>query len=481
MDRKNQVANIVGEKVDRPTTAKGKTLCFAVVALVLLLASLPLSVSTPRASATLMDQHILRFEAVPAYINLNMRTSIEVEIQSLNVSGSNDYRVTVMRPDSTTSTAWYNFTSLGVKAVEYGNSSNEFGRAVDQVGTYDMSIEHVDGTDFESAGYAQFSVTDELVVVVEGASASNEYTDNHNCPIAQEFQRGGEIIARAYVWYASTGEFVNGTTNPSAKGKITGTIFGETKILGWHNTYHFWRAAWFPAWDTPTGVVIFNVTAQDGKGNQGVGISPSQGLTAWKIIPAILKVVLRVRNSTGAESTLFARGETVMIDARVTYEGHKAHNRDFPGPLTSNRGGQVTAILGYGPFNVTSGEFEQTLVTLALTQDPVSQNWVGTYIVGNDDSVRSDMQVLIQASDGTNPPNTGMAFGSLFSFVEQPSEKPPPIIQQTTTGLDTGFAILLFAIALVAGIGMGVLLSRRGRSRPPSDGKNEEVEEEVRP
>ncbi|HKZ89973.1 MAG TPA: hypothetical protein VJ300_06930, partial [Thermoplasmata archaeon] len=32
------------------------------------------------ASAEVVDSHVLRFEAVPSFINLNMTTSIEVEI-----------------------------------------------------------------------------------------------------------------------------------------------------------------------------------------------------------------------------------------------------------------------------------------------------------------------------------------------------------------------------------------------------------------
>src|SRR3990172_1169239 len=321
------------------------------------------------ASAEVVDSHVLRFEAVPSFINLNMTTSIEVEIGTSYGAGLDNYRATVTAPSGTATIAWYNFTALGSLAVVYGNLGAGFATVVNQVGLYDLRLDYFNGTAYAAAAHAQLQATDRLVVVTEAATASNEYTDVHNCPIAQEFQRGGEVIGRGYVTYASTGGFVNGTATPSARGNITGTLFGLTKNLAWQNVYHFWRAAWFPTWNETLGVIQFSASASDGRGNIGSAVSPPFGLTAWKIIPAVLKVVPRIVNDTGVETVSFVRGDNLTIEARVTYEGHNAHNRAFPGPMNETRGGQVTAVLGYGAYNVSSGLFADTLTTLTLSLD----------------------------------------------------------------------------------------------------------------
>ena len=417
------------------------------------------------ASAEVVDSHVLRFEAVPSYVNLNMTTSIEVEIGTSYGAGLDNYRATVTAPDGTAAVAWYNFTALGVLAVVYGDAGAGFATIVDQVGLYDLRLDYFDGATYSAAAHAQLQATDRLVVVTEAATASNEYTDVHNCPIAQEFQRGGEIIARAYVTYASTGGFVNGTATPSARGNITGTLFGLTKTLTWQNVYHFWRSAWFPTWNQTLGVFQFSVSASDGRGNSGTAMSPPFGLTAWKIVPAVLKVVATIQNQTSAPTVVFEPGDTVRVNARVTYEGHNAHNRAFPGPMNETRGGQATAVLGYGPFNVTSGQFEQTLATLTMTLDSATQNWTATYTVPDPAPVRTDLQVVILASDGANPPNTGRAFSTMFAFEEPPATLPPPPPPKPA-GFDLTTVGLIAVVTLIAGLAAGLAMSRRRRGKP---------------
>jgi len=425
------------------------------------------------ASAEVVDSHVLRFEAVPSFINLNMTTSIEVEIGTSYGAGLDDYRVTVTSPDATTAVAWYNFSSVGTLAVAYGDPASGFATVVNRVGQYDMRLDYFDGANYVVAAYAQLVATDRLVVFTEAATASNEYTDLHNCPIAQEFQRGGEIIGRGYVKYASTGAFVNGTATPSAKGNITGTLFGLTKTLTWQNVYHFWRSAWFPAWNETLGAVQFTVTASDGRGNFGTGQSEAFGLTAWKVIPAVLKVVTTIQNETGVPTVLFERGDTVRVNARVTYEGHNAHNREFPGPLNATRGGVVAAALGYGPFNATSGQFEQNLATLAMTLDVSTQNWTASYGIPATAPLRGDLQVVVLANDGANPPNTGRQFTTFFGFQEPPEEPTTPPTQPAP-GFDTMTVLLIAIVALVAGLGVGAAAFRRRGGKSPEAAKAEE-------
>ncbi len=404
--------------------------------------------------------HVLRFEAVPPYINLNFTTSIVVEIGASYGAGLDNYQAVVTMPNGTKTSVWYNFTTLGTISRVYGNRGLDFGAAVDQVGTYNLRLDFYNGTGFVPAAYATLSVTDILLVITEGAAASNEYTDVHNCPIAQEFQRGGEIIARAYVRYASTLGLLNGTTTPSAVGKVTGTLLGETKTLVWQKTYGFWRWAWYIPWNASVGTLNFTAVANDGMGNHGVGYSPASGLTAWKIVPAILKVTSRIMNQTSVDTVIFHPGDTMKIEAKVTYESHNQHNKAFPGALNTTRGGHVVATLGSGSYNVTSGKFANNLAIMVLTYNPASAKWTGTYQVKQNDPLTQDLRVVITATDGVSPPNTGTAFTTSFAFAS-PAEAPtsPPPVGGFDPLLVGGLAVL----TLVAGLGAGWTVARRGR------------------
>jgi hypothetical protein len=464
---------IVESNVGMRRRTRGGT---AVVLLLLAMGLAGMPYVTRPASAEILDPNVIAFGASPTYINLAMTTTVTVEIGSSYGAGLDNYLATVSAPGGGTATAWFNFTAIGSMSVIYGDATLGFLASVGLVGTYGLRLEYFNGIAFSLAAIAQFSATDQLLVVTEAATASNEYTDVHNCPIAQEFQRGGEVIARAYVRYASTGEFVNGTSVPSARGNITGTLFGVTKALTWQNVYKFWRAAFFPAWNQTTGVIVFTADASDGRGNRGTGSSFPTGLTAWKITPAVLKVVPRVLNESGAPDVVFEPGDTVRIEARVTYESHNAHNRAFPGPLNATRGGQVSAVLGYGPFNATSGQFETTVATLTLAHDATTENWSANYVVKDTDPLRADLQVYISASDGAgSPPNTGKAFTTMLAFRAAPPSPPPP----TPAGFDLMVVIAVSLLLLIVGVGAGAFLGRRGRGGTPSKAEaKKEIEEE---
>jgi len=468
------------------SVSRGKPARVGALLLVVTLSTMGLILVAPPAAGDVVDPYIATFSAAPGFVNLNMTTSVDVTLGLSRGPGLDNYLATIEKPDGSNATAWFNFTTAGTLSRVYGDAGADFAAIVDQPGTYDLRLDYFHGTAFARAASAQIQATDELLVTLEAASASNEYTDEHTCPITQEFQRGGEIIARAYVRYASTGEFVNGTLTPSAAGNITGTLLGETKVLRWHNVYHFWRTAWFPTWNASVGAIVFTADARDGRGNHGVASSPTSGLTAWRLIPAILKVVPRIVNETGAETVSFVSGENLTIEARVTYEGHNAHNRVFPGPMNTTRGGVVTAVLGYGAFDTSLGTFAQTIATLDLAYDPITRNWTHTYSIPTTDPVRSDLQIVVQASDGASPPNTGMAFSTQFA-IEEPQAAPPPLPPPAPAGLEPIVVGGLAAVALIAGLGAGILLARRGRKtsgakggdRPPEKAEDEwQVEEE---
>lgn len=436
--------------------------------------------AVPPASAEVVDSHVLSFGATPAYVNLNRTTSIAVTIGSSYGPGQDNYRVTVTKPNGDSASAWYNFSSVGTVSLTYGTAGSDFGTATDQVGTYSTRVEHFNGTAFEPAGYATFAATDLLTLTTEAALASNEYTDAHNCPIAQEYQRGSEIIARAYIRYASTGEILNSTLVPSSKGNVTGTLWGVTKSLGYDGKVGrgFWKAAYFINWNETVGTFVFSVQASDGRGNHGSGTSPPVGINAWRLIPATLRVVARIENATGTPTVVFRPGDTVRVEARVTYEGHNQHNKAFPGPLNATRGGTVNAVLGYGAFNATSSRFATTLATLSMAHDAATENWTTTYVVQATDPNRTDLQVVILASDGAlNPPNTGSAFTTQFAFEPKPVSPPPtqPPAGTPASGFDITTVGLLAVVALVIGAGVGALVGRRrGSSAAPREGAPED-------
>src|SRR3990172_2280878 len=186
------------------------------IVLAMVVAAMSLVLASPLAAADIVDPNVTGFAATPSYVNLNMTTSVAVTLGSVRGGGLDDYLVTVTKPGGSGASAWYNFTAVGTISRQYGDAGADFATWIDEPGTYELRLDYFDGAAFTLAASSQLLATDELIVTTEAATASNEFTDVHNCPIAQEFQRGGEIIARAYVTYASTGDFVNGV--PAGRG-----------------------------------------------------------------------------------------------------------------------------------------------------------------------------------------------------------------------------------------------------------------------
>src|SRR3972149_2093318 len=269
----------MSERFGESVESKRRRTSPGVVAVLILLAVGMPFLARPVTAGTL-DPNVVGFAASPPFINLAMTTTITAEIGASYGAGLGAHPAPGAAPGGGTATAWYNFTAIGSLSVIYGDSTSGFNASVDLVGTYELRLEYFNGTAFSLAAIAEFSATDQLLVITEAATASNEFTDVHNCPVAQEFQRGGEVIARAYVRHASTGAIVNGTSVPSARGNITGTLFGLTTTLTWQNVYQFWRAAWVPTWNQSAGVIVFTADASDGRGNTGTGASFPLGLPA---------------------------------------------------------------------------------------------------------------------------------------------------------------------------------------------------------
>ena len=466
------------------------------------------------AQAVVTSPNVVALTVSPSIINLNRQTTVTLEIGASVASGEDNYLVQVLAPDGTTvlATLWYNFTTVGPMSKVLGNASADFNLAITEVGFYTIRAEWWNSTSsaFEPAAEVLLQATDVLYVTTEFADASDPYTDLHTCQIAEEFQRGDGIIARGYVRYASTGEILNGTSVPTAKGNVTGTLFATdrdaaTRTLNYHNTHKFWRAAWELDWDQQIGVFTFTVTASDGLGNHGVGVSPPAGIYgSLKLVPALLPTEVWTENATSGErTTTFYPGETVEVVVWSYYDQHKNHNYNYTNTdatyknesyrLGPDRGGAVTATIGYGDFNATSKTFSTQLASPTMAFDAATGTWRGTWTVPATGALAGNLTVKAFATDGAATPNAGSGW-TVFSAVPTPEpvivtqwnnqtiyrnqtvnqtiEVPPPGSMQGTV------AYALAGVGLAAGAGLGMFLGRRRRQGGASGGGAETPKDE---
>jgi hypothetical protein len=474
----------------KPTNKPALTACFA-IALVAALAAPALPVG-----AAVTSGNVAAFGASPSFINLNRTTQVTLEIQTSHGANDDNYRVSILSPSgSPVANAWYNFTAVGSLSLVLGNATGGFQALVTEVGFYELVAEwwNTGGSAFEPAASAALQTTDVLFVETEFAAGSDPYADLHNCQLAEEFQRGDGIIARGYMRLASTGEILNGTNVPSAKGNITGSLFATdrdpvTKVLNYNNAHYFWRAAWEMDWDQPLGVFQFTVTATDGLGNHGTGTSPPAGVYgALKVVPAKLPTDLWTENATsGKKVSAFYPGETVTVVAFPYYDQHFNHNYNFTNTdavnknesyrLGPDRGGAVAATIGTGAFNSTSREFATQLAAPTMAFDAATNTWRGTWVVPAGTDV-GNITVKVFATDGASAPNAGSATAYFSALARPPAE----VVTNTVTVYDNktvevakagmmdstlGYGLLVAGLA--AGVGAGLVLMRRGGGKSPS-------------
>ncbi len=473
-----------------PRNKTALTACF-VIALVGALAAPALPVSS-----AVISSNVAAFGASPSFINLNRTTQITLEIQTSHGTGDDNYRVTIFSPSgSPIASAWYNFTAVGSMSLVLGNATAGFQTNVTQVGFYALMAEwwNSGGSAFEPAASAILQTTDVLYVETEFAAGSDPYADLHNCQLAEEFQRGDGIIARGYVRYASTGEIMNGTNVPTAKGNVTGNLLGVTKTLNYNNAYFFWRTGWQLPWDQPIGVFQYTVNASDGLGNRGQGISPAPGFYgAVKIVPAILPTDVWTENATtGEKVTAFYPGETVRVVAFPYYDLHLNHNYAYTNTnsvdknqsyvVGPDRGGAVTAVIGMGPFNSSARTFATTVATPTMTFDAPSNTWRGTWTVPATGVIAGNLTLKVFATDGASTPNAGSATASLSTLARPAPETITETVYHNQTVfqnqtvevakpgmMDSTLGYGLLIVGLAAGIGAGFVLMRRGGGKSPS-------------
>lgn len=448
----------------------------AVLALAIVLMAVPWVVRP--ASAGVIDPNVVLFEPTKPFINLNRTTDIKVEIGTSYGAGMDNYMATVTAPGGPSWSLWYNFTAVGSMVKTFGNVSKDFMARVTKVGTYDVRLEYYNGVTFSLAGLTEFKTTDKLNVVFLIRSASNPATNQHSCPVASEFVRGGKFIGGAYVTYASTGEDVT-TQNSNAAGNITGAILGMTNVMVGPP---IWHSAWYFPWNAPVGQVKFYVNASDGMGNTGRAVTGEAGNRAVTIVPDTLQVKARIMNATGAESVTFAPGDTMSFEVEARYDDHAAVNPAYVAPLNATRGGQVKVHVGWGSFNASSGVFANTLTNVTLTLDVASQVWKGQYTIPTGTANLTGVQAVVTASDGATPPNVGTTMTTQFTVRKPPAPEivEVPVTVEKSTGFEMPVVAGLSIVLLLAGLGVGMVMSRRrrGNDKPSAAEPEEDMTDE---
>ncbi len=444
--------------------------------------------AAPVTALGITGPHVTEFFASPDYINVGMRTDVTLTIGSSAGSNMDNYHVSVWSPSGVeVGGAWYNFTAPGTMSMVLGNASAGLMAAVTEPGFYELRAEWWNDTSlaFEPVAEAAVRVTDVLLVQTEFAAGSDPYQDLHNCQISEEIQRGDGIIARGYVRYASNNEILNATKVPTAIGNVTGTLFqtsrdAVTKTLNYNAGNFFWRTGWQLDWNQAVGVFQFTVNAADGLGNSGMGVSPVAGVYgALKVIPAVLPTDVWIEDGMGHESRAFYPGATVTIVAFPYYDQHFNHNYPYTNTDAANknesyrlgpdRGGVVTAVLGYGTFDEVQRTFATQLATPSMTFDSATQTWRGTWTVPATGALATNISVRVFAHDGAATPNEGKAVAAFSTLAE-----PEPVVEyhnqtvyqnntvevQKEGTMDAMLGYGLAGVGIVIGAVVGMMLAR---------------------
>jgi hypothetical protein len=342
--------------------------------------------------------------ATPGYINLGMTTTIVV-----SAPGAGTYTAVVEKPSGTEANFNFTFTSAGQTLnATYGNSTGGFGAVVDQTGTYNVFLEQGGNVVSSTAFYA----TDKLVITMDMVTGGT-------CALIQGVDRGGKLIPRFYVQFASSGAYM---TNDTAGASIEFTLpSGGVAAASWDPFARLFDAVVDPNWNyTDVGTWSPKVNASDAAGNFGTFqytgspyvISPAQLTTATQVVDT----------ATGQVVTTLSDGVGVTIQANITYPSNAETVPGFVGPLDSTRGGVVTAEVGWGFYNATSGTFGGStpgglIETVSMTYTGSNGTWTGQF-ESNDLPALSPgttYLVVVASHDNASPANTGFGTEVLSS------------------------------------------------------------------
>jgi len=382
----------------------------------LLLLSFALSAvaAVPAASAQ-TPQYIV---ATPNYINLGMNTTI-----SATAPAAGSYTVVVQAPDGTQYTTTDTFTAANIGVAQtmlLGNATVGFKAVVTQAGTWDAFLEQ--GTTIVSS--TTFLATSKLNIsfdmIVAGA-----------CIFVPGGARGVEMLAQFHVTYASNGltaenaaTWVNKTFTTHAATVTYSLPDGTAATATLHApSSTTWNQAWYqghvwPTWNASwVGNYAPTAKATDVYGNTGAYTYSGY---PYPIAAATFTTTVSVSDAkSGLLVPGLANGQSDIVTANILYTNPvpaAGTVAGFAGPLdTATRGGVVTALVGYGPYNATSGTFGAKnlpgglIANVPMTYSTTTKTWSGALTIGTLPTLVNAIaySVVVSSHDKAQPPNTG--------------------------------------------------------------------------
>ena len=351
------------------------------------------------------------------YINLGMDTFV---MASAPAAGS--YSVVVQQPNGTQSSLSFMPTSAGqVLNATYGNSTVGFKAVVDQVGTYNVYLEQ--GTQVVSA--TSFYATNQLLI-------SFQIVTGGTCDYVSGVTRGSKMFPHIFITYASNGAPWTNT----AKGASVNVLTPEGQVTSayWDPYALAFEIGVLPNWNyTFVGPWSPDINASDAAGNSGTLMYTG---SPFVISPVALSTSIVVVNGTsGPVVSSLQNGQTVTIQATITYPTNVEPVNGFVGPLDSTRGGSVSAQVGWGYYNMTSGIFGGKmpgglLGVIPMTYSGKNGTWAGQFVSSSLPKLPAGTTyvVVVTSKDSASPANTGFGMEIL-----SPASSSVTTIQTTAT------------------------------------------------
>jgi hypothetical protein len=347
-------------------------------------------------------------EASPGYVNLGMDTFV---VATAPAAGS--YSVVVHQPNGTESSLSFMPTSAGqVLNATYGNSTVGFKAVVNQVGTYSVYLEQ--GGQVVSA--TSFYATNKLLI-------SFEMVTGGTCDYVSGVTRGSKMFPHISISYSSNGAPMTNT----AKGASVNVLTPDGKVTAayWDPYANAFEIGVLPNWNyTFIGPWSPAINASDAAGNSG---ALKYTGSPFVISPVELNTSIVVVNATSGQAvTSLVNGETVTIKATITYPTNAEPVAGFVGSLDTTRGGSVTAQVGWGFYNMTSGTFGGKnpgglIGTVQMTYTGRNGTWAGQFVSSSLPRLPAGTayEVVVSSKDSASPGNAGFAISSLSPAVSQ--------------------------------------------------------------
>jgi hypothetical protein len=365
------------------------------------------------------------------------------------------YELTVVQPDGAKASLNLTSTAPGqLLNATYGNSTVGFGAVVNQVGTYDVFLEQ--GNQVVSS--TSFYATDRLQVVMQMVTGGT-------CDYVSGITRGEKMFPHTYITYASNGA---PWTNTVKGASVNVTLpNGQITAAYWDPYSKAWEAGILPNWNyTSVGPWSPVINASDAAGNR---VEFKYTESPFTISPAELNTGIEVTNATsGQPVTSLLNGETVTILATITYPTNAEPVAGFVGPLSPSRGGSVTAQVGWGYYNATSGTFggKKTpgalIGTVSMTYTGSNGTWSGQFESTSLPTLSSGTayEVVVSSKDGASPANTGLGTASLSPGAQAVTILPTTTTQTATQTIQTIPDIVYGAlvILLIVGVLIGYIV-----------------------